>query len=102
MVLDHELVGGSPPAARCSGCSIVIRRSSNALTPMIVSATMVSSGSLCGITRTASDVGRPRSSMGWPVGGRSTSITSREPPNRVTLGRVTVVHAADRPAGMIV
>ena len=29
-------------------------------------------------------------------------ITSREPPNSVTFGRVTVVHAADNPAGVTV
>ena len=41
--------------------------------------------------------------MVWIAGGRITiSTTSWDPPNSVTFGRVTVVHAADSPAGMIV
>ena len=79
----------------------MIRRSSNGLTVMIVSVTVLSSGSPCGITRTDTAVG-PDDVDGIAGGRTVTSITSREPPNSVTLGRVTVVHAADRPAGMIV
>ncbi len=68
---------------------------------MIVSETMVSSGSPWAITRTDTDVG-PDVVVGIAGGRTVTSITSRDPPNRVTFGRVTVVHAADRPAGMMV
>jgi hypothetical protein len=86
---------------RWSGWSIVIRRSSKAPTLTIVSAMAASSGSLWGSTRTATAVGPD--DVEWIAGGRrTTSITSREPPNKVTLGRVTVVHPAVRPAGMIV
>ena len=39
----------------------------------------------------------------WIAGGRTTtSITSREPPNSVMFGLVTVVQAAVRPAGITV
>jgi hypothetical protein len=68
---------------------------------MIVSATTASSGEPCGMIRTANDVG-PAVVL-WIAGGRTTtSITSRDPPKRVTFGRVTVVQLAVSPAGMIV
>src|SRR3954452_11304927 len=80
---------------------MVIRRSSNGLTVMIVSLTVLSSGALWGSTRTATAVGPD--DIDGSAGGRTvTSITSREPPKSVTLGRVTVVQAAENPAGVIV
>jgi hypothetical protein len=79
----------------------VIRRSSKALTATIVSVTVLSSGLLWGMTRTATAVG-PELVDGIAGGRTVTSITSRDPPKSVTLGRVTVVQAADSPAGMIV
>ena len=86
---------------RRNGCNIVIRRSSNDCTSSNVSATIASSGCCCGITLTAAGVGP--AVVVWIAGGRITiSTTSREPPNSVTFGRVTVVHAAVIPAGMIV
>jgi hypothetical protein len=77
----------------------VTRRSSNGSTPTIVSATTASSGVLCGTIRIATDVGPAE--VEWIAGGRTTtSMTSRDPPNSVTFGLVTVVHAAVNPAGV--
>ncbi len=67
----------------------------------IVSATTASSGALWGMMRTATAVGP--ADVVWIAGGRTTtSITSRDPPKSVMFGLVTVVQAADRPAGMTV
>ena len=67
----------------------------------IVSATTASSGAPWGITRTATAVG-PALVVLIAGGRMTTSITSREPPKSVMFGLVTVVQAADSPAGITV
>ena len=77
-----------------------MRRSSNDATSAIISATTSSSGSVWDTTRIAIVVGP--AVVEWIAGGRTTiSITSWEPPNNVTFGRVIVIQGAVSPAGMM-
>ena len=99
-VVDHELVRRPAPTAQQR-----LQHRDAAVVERADGDDRLGDGALVGVAlgdHPHRHCGRARGVDGIAGGRTVTSITSREPPNSVTLGRVTVVHAADSPAGVIV